>query len=279
MKKILAMAGIVLLFMAGFAIMLYPTVASYVNSVRQSRVVSQYYRDISDLNADQFEKMFQAAYEYNEKLKLRPDRFIFSDYDREEYQKQLNPVGKGIMGTLYIEKIKVRLPIYHGTDEAVLQLGAGHFEGTSLPVGGSGTHSVITGHRGLPSSIMLTDLDQLEVGDTFTLIILNEILTYQVDNILVVEPHELWPLEFEKGKDYCTVITCTPYAVNSHRLLVRGSRIANEEVDIRSPIYRPEPDAAVIEPLHVTMLMMLPVLLITFIVLIVRVVREIRNKC
>ena len=262
--------------------MLYPTVASYINSVRQSRVVSQYYRDIENLNEEEFEKMLTAAQAYNERLRRLPNRFLFSEEDKEEYTSLLNPVGKGIMGTLYIEKIKVRLPIYHGTDEAVLQLGAGHFEGSSLPVGGPGTHSVVTGHRGLPSSIMLTDLDQLGEGDCFNLIILNDVLTYQVDRILVVEPHELWPLTFEEdNEDYCTLITCTPYAINSHRLLVRGSRIPTSEIDLKSTVYFPDVDAAAIKPLHVAMLILIPLLLVNFIILIVRLVKILRRskKC
>jgi len=278
MKKFMVTAGIVLVFILGFSIMLYPTVASYINSLRQSRVVSQYYRDIGNLSMGDFDKIRAEANEYNEKIRNKPDRFVFSEENKDEYFELLNPAGKGIMGTLYIAKINVRLPIYHGTDEAVLQLGAGHFEGSSLPVGGLGTHSVVTGHRGLPSSIMLTNLDQLMVGDTFTLIILNEILTYQVDQILEVEPHELWPLEIDVKEDYCTLITCTPYAINSHRLLVRGSRIANEDVDIKSPVYRPDADAVVIEPLHITMLIMVPVLLVTLIFLIVRIVREYKKR-
>jgi len=278
MKKFMVTAGIVLVFILGFSIMLYPTVASYINTLRQSRVVSQYYRDIGNLSMGDFEAIRTKADVYNKKIQNKPNRFSFSDEDKEKYFELLNPAGKGIMGTLYIEKINVRLPIYHGTNEEVLQRGAGHFEGSSLPVGGLGTHSVITGHRGLPSSIMLTNLDQLMVGDTFTLIILNEILTYQVDQILEVEPYELWPLEIDDYEDYCTLITCTPYAINSHRLLVRGSRIANEDVDIKSPVYLPDSDAAVIEPLHITMLLMIPVLVITLVLLVIRIVREYRKR-
>ena len=278
MKNILVTMGIVIVFIIGLSIMLYPTVASYINSLRQSRVVSQYYRDIENLTLEQFEEILSAAHEYNERLRTTPDRFTFSPDDKKEYLSLLDPVGKGMMGTLYIEKIKVRLPIYHGTSEEVLQRGTGHFEGTSLPVGGPGTHSVVTGHRGLPSSIMLTDLDQLEEGDTFTMIILNEILTYKVDRILVVEPHELWPLTIEDDEDYCTLLTCTPYAINSHRLLVRGSRIANEDADFRTPAFLPDADADAIKPIHVAMLLLIPVLVINLVILIVRLVKELKKR-
>ncbi|MDR0468799.1 MAG: class C sortase [Peptococcaceae bacterium] len=224
MKKHLVTAAILLIFLAGLSVMLYPYVADSVNARRQSKVVTQYHKDVANLNEAAFAELFEAAHAYNQTLPGKSNRYKFSDRDREEYMGLLNPFGNSIMGTLTIELISVKLPIYHGTDESVLQVGAGHLEGSSLPVGGAGTHTVVTGHRGLPSSTLLTKLDKLKIGDTFELNVLNETLTYKIDQILVVEPHEMEELAIEAGEDYCTLVTCTPYGINSHRMLLRGCR-------------------------------------------------------
>ena len=270
MKKHLVTAGIILVFLAGLSILLYPTVASYVNSLRQSRVVSQYYRDIDNLNTLDFKDMFTAAHAYNEELRSNSNRFNFTEEQREQYMQFLNPGGRGVMGALIINSINVKLPIYHGTDKETLQLGAGHLEGTSLPVGGESTHSVVTGHRGLPSSILLTDLDKLVIGDTFILHILNQTLTYQIDRIIVVEPEEFEPLFIKTGEDYCTLITCTPYGINSHRLLLRGRRVDTEQ-GVR--VYIPEPDAAAIRPQLVALIILIPVFIAVTAVLIIRLIK------
>lgn len=270
MKKHLVTAGIILVFLAGLSILLYPTVASYVNSLRQSRVVSQYYRDIDNLNTLDFKDMFTAAHAYNEELRSNSNRFNFTEEQREQYMQFLNPGGRGVMGALIINSINVKLPIYHGTDKETLQLGAGHLEGTSLPVGGESTHSVVTGHRGLPSSILLTDLDKLVIGDTFILHILNQTLTYQIDRIIVVEPEEFEPLFIKTGEDYCTLITCTPYGINSHRLLLRGRRVDTEQ-GVR--VYIPVPDAAAIRPQLVALIILIPVFTAVTAVLIIRLIK------
>ena len=235
MRKIVITAAILLVFLVGLSILLYPYVASYINSLRQSRVVAQYYRDLQTLTEEDFIELFDAAHEYNARLTGNRNRYILNDEEMEEYLGLLNPFGNGIMGTLLISKINVRLPIYHGTNEGVLRIGAGHLEGTSLPVGGLGTHTVVTGHRGLPSATLLTELGRMEIGDTFQLNILNEVLTYKVDQIKVVEPHEMNDLAFDKDRDFCTLVTCTPYGINSHRMLVRGSRVSNTEAVVYSP--------------------------------------------
>jgi len=231
MRKHAFTVSIILVFLIGLSVLLYPTVSSYINSLRQSRVVAGYYAGLSRLSERDFTDLLNAAHEYNRKLPGNQNRFVLSDNEMAEYMSLLNPNGNGVMGVLEIGSIDVRLPIYHGTSEGVLQIGAGHIEGTSLPVGETGTHSSVTGHRGLPSSLLLTNLDKLAKGDTFVLRILNQTLTYKVDQILVVDPEEMDPLAIDMDMDYCTVVTCTPYGINSHRMLVRGYRVANAAED------------------------------------------------
>jgi len=208
------------------SVLLYPTVSDYINARSQSRIVAHYYDDVANLDESRKQEILDAAHKYNSALLYKADRFKFTDEETAEYKKQLD-VGRGVMGILTIDKIGIDLPVYHGTDEGVLQVGAGHLQGTSLPVGGIGTHSVITGHRGLPSSKLLSDLDKMTEGDTFTLYVLDETLTYMVDDIQTVEPNDVKTLYIDPDTDHCTLITCTPYGVNSHRLLVRGHRIEN----------------------------------------------------
>jgi len=249
-KRIILIIVIILIFLVGLSVMLYPLVSDYLNAQRQSRVVAQYFTDLEDLTQEDFNELFRVARDYNAALQHNNTRFVLTDADEEEYFSLLNPFGNGMMGILIIDKINVNLPIYHGTSEGVLQLGAGHFEGSSMPVGGAGTHTVISGHRGLPSSILLTDLDQMEIGDTFVLNILGEVLTYKIDQIIVVEPHEIEALAIDPEKDNATLVTCTPYGVNSHRMLVRGIRTANEETEIETPARTPV-DLVESEPIDV----------------------------
>ena len=219
-------AALVLGFLVSVSILLYPTVGSYINSLRQSRAVAQHFDDVEDMDDTEIQAILENAREYNKTLFRKQNRYHFSDQDTAEYKKQLNS-GRGVMGVVVIDKIDVRLPIYHGTSEGVLQIGAGHMPGSSLPVGGIGTHAVITGHRGVPSSRLLTDLDKIAEGDVFVLQIFKETLTYQVDQILTVEPEQMEALVIDPDMDCCTLVTCTPYGVNTHRLLVRGHRIEN----------------------------------------------------
>ena len=227
MKKLLPNLLLAAVFLAGLTLLLYPTISNYVNERHQSHVVSTYESDLAQLPQEDYGPMLQAAEAYNAELAKNPDRFLQTDEDDAKYQAQLNPTQNGIMGFVEIDAIRVKLPIYHGTDESVLQVGVGHIEGTSLPVGGTGTHSAISGHRGLPSAMLFTDLDKLKVGDTFRIHTLDQVLTYRIDQILVVEPSDLTALEIDPAQDYCTLVTCTPYGINSHRLMLRGVRTQN----------------------------------------------------
>lgn len=218
-----------MVILAGVSLLLYPTVSNYVNVRHQSRVVSNYESDVAKLTQEDYTPILEAAKAYNALLADNPDRFLQTDEEAAEYRALLNATGSGIMGFILIDKIGVKLPIYHGTDDSVLQVGAGHLEGTSLPVGGVGTHCAISGHSGLPSAKLFTDIDQLEVGDQFSLYILNEVLVYEVDQILVVDPTDLSALDIDPNEDYCTLITCTPYGINSHRLMVRGVRVPGDD--------------------------------------------------
>jgi len=226
MKKHIIVIAFIVGGLVTLSVLLYPILADLVNSRSQSRVVSQYIEDTRAIGDGDRLELLEAARAYNKRLLDKPDRFHFSRADTAEYLKQLD-AGREVMGILAIGKINVSLPIYHGTDEGVLQIGLGHIQGTSLPVGGTGTHAFISGHRGLPSSKLLSNLDKMAVGDTFTLYILGETLTYQVDNIQTVLPEEVGVLDIDRDMDYCTLVTCTPYGVNTHRLLVRGHRVEN----------------------------------------------------
>lgn len=262
---------IVLVFVIGLGVLLYPTVADLVNSFTQSRVVANYYELVKNTNSAQYAKLLADAQSYNEQLLDKPNRFFLSQAELEEYNSLLNVDGTEAMGVLEIPKINVRLPIYHGTSEGVLQVGVGHLEGSSLPVGGPSTHTVISGHRGLPSSTLLSNLDKLEIGDTFQLIVLNERLTYQVDQILTVLPEETAALAIEPGQDYCTLVTCTPYGINSHRLLVRGTRI--ETVEEKDPL-NISPDARTYNKALVALLIASPAVLVILIGSAVVIIRK-----
>ncbi len=218
---------IALIFIVGLSLILYPSVSDWWNSMHQSRAVASYVQQVADMTAEEHEAMYQEAVAYNQKLANSASHYNLTEEEEQEYNSILDVTGTGIMGYIDIEKIDVKLPIYHGTDDTVLQIAIGHLAGTSLPVGGESTHCVVSGHSGLPSALLFTNLNKLVEGDTFTLTVLDRTLTYQVDQIRIVLPDELQDLAIEEGKDYCTLVTCTPYGVNTHRLLVRGHRIAN----------------------------------------------------
>jgi len=226
MKKYIIGITVTLFILIDIFVLLYPTVSDYFNSISQSRATARYIDDVAVMDNMEMQTILKAAREYNKILLNKVNRFEFTEEETAEYKKQLN-TSHGVMGILVIDKIDVKLAIYHGTDSAVLQVGLGHMQGTSLPVGGTGTHTFITGHRGVPSATLLTDLDKMIEGDTFTLYIMGETLTYQVDNIQTVEPQEVESLNIDPDMDYCTLVTCTPYGINSHRLLVRGHRVKN----------------------------------------------------
>lgn len=222
-----------LVLVVAFAVLLYPTVSSYVNEKNGSKVVSNYDAESVRLSNAEKEKMLEDARAYNKEMLGNIDLIDpFSQGETsidERYESLLNMDGSGMMGYIRIPKIKVEIPFYHGTSESVLQAGVGHFWGTSLPVGGESTHTVLTGHRGLPTKTLFTNMDKLVEGDVFYIKVLDETLAYKVDQILTVLPEETEALSIVPGKDYATLVTCTPYAINTHRLLVRGHRIPYEE--------------------------------------------------
>ena len=254
-----------LVLFAGLSLLLYPTVSDYWNSFHQSRAIASYAEKVAEVDNHTYEKLWADAVAYNRSLLDNPGRYDMTDEEREKYGKLLNVSGNGIIGYIEIPKINCSLPIYHGIDDAVLQIAVGHIAGTSLPVGGESTHCVLSGHRGLPRARLFTDLDQLVEGDIFMIRVLNETLTYEVDQIRIVLPYEMSDLEIEKGKDYCTLVTCTPYGVNSHRLLVRGHRIENQK---EAQSVQVTADAIQIEPLLVAPVVAIPILLILLIILL-----------
>jgi len=228
MKKNRSNIILAIIFLIGLSVMLYPSFSNYWNSRVQSRAVASYNNDVQKMSKQDYKRMFQEADDYNEELN-KIDHPFENYGEIPGYDDILNVSGTGIIGYVTIDRIKTELPIYHGTSEGVLQIGVGHLEGSSFPVGGVGTHTVLSAHRGLPSAKLFSNLDEMEEGDTFQITVLNRVLTYQVDQIKIVEPQEINDLTIEEGKDYCTLMTCTPYGINSHRLLVRGERISQEE--------------------------------------------------
>ena len=223
-KKHISTIIIALIFLAGLGFLLYPTVSNLWNRAHQSRAIATYTKQVEKLDDSQNKEMLKAARKYNKSLLKKSDHWKLSKKDKKRYESLLDVSGTGIMGYIEVPKIDCSLPIYHGTDEGALQIAIGHLEGSSLPVGGKSTHCVLSGHRGLPSARLFTDLDQMEEGDIFILNILGRKLAYEVDQIKVVLPEEMSDLEVEEGKDLCTLVTCTPYGINTHRLLVRGHR-------------------------------------------------------
>lgn len=269
MKKHFPTILLITVFFIGLSLLLYPTVSDYWHTQHQSQTIAEYAGEVANVDN---ETLLQDARDYNASLVGRGnDRFQMTDAERERYESLLAVSNNGIMGYIEIQRIDCALPIYHGTDDATLQVGAGHMEGSSLPTGGQSTHCVISGHSGLPSAKLFTDLDKLVEGDTFTLRVLDETLTYEVDQIHIVLPEELQDLEITEGEDYCTLITCTPYGVNSHRLLVRGHRVANQDV---SNGVHTAADAMQEEPIVVVSLVAALMLLILLIVLLVRTRRR-----
>lgn len=216
---------LLLVFLVGLCMLLYPSVSDIINEKNHSRVIQSHQQALDEMPEEELTDLLTQARQYNASLLDNPKGWFLTPEEEELYRSLLDPFGSGMMGYLEIQKIGVLLPIYHGIDDAVLQVGVGHVENSSLPVGGESSHCVLSGHRGLPSSRLLTDLDQMETGDVFYLHVLNQTLAYQVDDIQVVEPQAVESLEIVPGEDYCTLVTCTPYGVNTHRLLVRGTRI------------------------------------------------------
>ncbi len=251
-----------IIFLVGLCIFLYPSVSNYINSKHQSRAISSFEEAMSEFSDEDYQKLWDKAIAYNEVLATKPLNFNLTDEEKKEYDSILDPLGTGVMGYIEIENIGVSLPIYHGTEESVLQVGIGHLEGTSFPTGTDSTHTVLSGHRGLPSSKLFSDLDQMIVGDSFLLHVMNQTFAYQVDQISIVLPEEVNSLGIVDGKEYVTLVTCTPYGVNTHRLLVRAKRVDySEETKLIVPA-----DATRYGNLFVAPFIGAPLLLIAFIV-------------
>ena len=275
MKKNRSNAILVLILLIGLSLILYPSVSDYWNSFHQTRAIAHYAETVAEIDNERYETMWRSAVAYNQRVTEEGIQWKLSDEWLADYERELDVTGTGIMGYIEIPQIDCFLPIYHGTDEGVLQIAIGHLEGSSLPVGGEGTHCLLSGHRGLPSARLFTDLDQLSEGDIFILRTLDETLTYQVDRIRIVLPYELDELTIEPGRDLCTLITCTPYGVNSHRLLVRGHRVANTR---EAQAIRVTGDAFQIDSLVVAPLAALPMLFILFLVLLINSGRRRRRS-
>lgn len=270
LKKQLITYAMPIVFLIGFALLVYPSFSDYWNSFHQSEAIMRYAEAVADMKEEDYKRILDSARDYNT---THPINWNFTEKDREEYNKELNFNNDGIMGYIEIPKIDVKLSIFHGTDESVLQTSIGHLEGTSLPVGGIGTHSVLTGHRGLPSARLFSDLDQLREGDTFTIHVLNETLTYEVDQIRVVLPTDLSTLVVNPEQDLVTLVTCTPYGINSHRLLVRGHRIEN--VDGNASVIS---DAVQIKAIFIAPFIAIPILLILIIYILIVTSKGYQNK-
>ena len=221
--------------LVGIGVMASPTVSDWWNSFHASRAIASYSNAVENVDKEKLDAMIEAAHEYNKRLLKKANPYAMSDADLEEYNSLLDLSGTGIIGYITIKSIGVYIPIYHGTEESVLQIAIGHIDWTSLPVGGESTHTVVSGHRGLPSAKLFTDLDQMKEGDTFTITVLNQTISYAVDQIRIVEPGDITELSITPGQDYCTLVTCTPYGINTHRLLVRGHRVPNERGEMVVP--------------------------------------------
>lgn len=265
MKKHLSTIALILALLAGVSLLLYPTVSNYWNTRHASRAVADYAQNVQALDRDTYDELLAAAEAYNRSLLTRENAFFLDEAQQTQYESLLDISGTGIMGYIEIPSINVSLPIYHGTSDSVLQIAVGHLDWTSLPVGGESTHCVLSGHRGLPSAKLFTNLDQIVEGDTFIIRVLDEVLTYEVDRILIVEPEDVTALQIESGKDLCTLVTCTPYGVNSHRLLVRGHRVETTQAE---EMVRLVSDGIQVEPLLVAPIVALPMLLALLLILL-----------
>ncbi len=277
MKRHMTTILLFVVLFAGLALLLYPSISDYWNQYHQTQAVATYTHDLELEAGEDYADEWAAARAYNERLLAQDTigRLIMTNEERAEYQALLNVSGNGILGVIEIPEIAVMLPLYHSTQSEVLQVAVGHIEGTSLPTGGMGTHAAFSAHRGLPSAKLFTNLDQLTYGDLFTLNILDEVLTYEVDQILIVEPHEIDALQIDPNADLCTLVTCTPYGINSHRLLVRGHRV---ETSTAQQSARITADALQIDPLIVAPVVAAPMLLVLLTIMLVSTSPKKRKK-
>jgi sortase A len=266
MKRHFTTVLLLLILLIGLALILYPTVSNWWNSLHASKAISDYAEQVATLDDDQYEAMWEEAIAYNRSMKISAGCFVPTEEQKQWYPQVLKLGDSGVMGSIDIPSIGVSLPIYHGTDEAVLQVAVGHLDWSSLPVGGDGTHCILSGHRGLPSARLFTDLDELRVGDQFMIRVLGDILSYEVDKILIVEPHEVDSLRVEEGMDLCTLVTCTPYGVNTHRLLVRGHRVENTP---EAKVARVTANAMAVDSLVTAAVVAVPMVIVAITVLLI----------
>lgn len=264
---------LIMIFLTGLAILLYPFISQYWNSLVQSRAIANYDAMLSQRDSIDYEQMFQEANLYNEEL-FGLEFPLLQHKAIAGYTDLLNIDNHGMMGYITIDKIQIKLPIYHGTSSAILNTAVGHLNGTSLPVGGENTHSVLSAHSGLPSAKLFTNLSKLEIGDTFVITVLDRELTYQIDQILIVDPTDVSALEIEEGHDYVTLITCTPYGINTHRLLVRGTRIS-DTTQIEKIITA---DAELMDKFVVTLVIAIPVFIILMIYVMIKPVSKKKDE-
>lgn len=272
-KRHLITLILVLIGLIGAGLIAYPSFSNWWNTFHQARAVASYAEAVANLDREDYDRIIGEAQAYNARLAETGIIWQLNDAQLQEYKSILDINGSGIMGYIDIPKIHITLPIYHGIDDSVLQVAIGHLTGTSLPVGGEGSHCVVSGHRGLPSARLFTDLDKIVEGDTWTINVLDRTLTYEADQIRVVEPTDLSNLQIEKGQDYCTLVTCTPYGINTHRLLVRGHRIPNAQGDANVVA-----DALQIETTYVAAFVAVPILIVLFVAAMLMMGRNSRKK-
>ena len=257
---------LILMLIIGLSLLLYPSFSEWWNERFQAKAINTYTEMVSKIDDDKYAELWESAQQYNSSLLNRENGFVLTEEQKEAYNNELNLDGSGVMGYIEIPSINVTLSLYHTTADPILSVAIGHVEWTSLPTGGESTHCVVSGHRGLPSARLFTDLDKMQVGDLFMLNILDEVLTYEVDQIKIVLPHETEDLLIQPGKDLVTLVTCTPYGVNSHRMLVRGHRVENLE---QTQVVRVTADAVVVEKLIVAPFVLIPILLVMLIILLI----------
>jgi sortase A len=257
MKRQIPTVVLVLLLLVGVSLLLYPTLSDRYNTARQTKAIAKHTEAVENLDDEEIDRLWEEAEEYNKTLLNNDDRFTLSAQEQKEYEKLLDVNGDGIMTYIDIPKLNLTLPVYHGSEEKELQVAIGHIPGSSLPVGGVGTHCVLSGHRGLPSAKLFSDINTLQEGDYFHLITLGQVLTYEVDQIRVVLPEEVNDIEIDPEQDYCTLVTCTPYGINTHRLLVRGHRVDAADVDLQGVA-----DALLVDTTEVAAVVGIPILVV-----------------
>ncbi len=274
MKKHLTNMILVIILILGISLLLYPSISEYINAKHQTKIIQNYVSRTENMTKDERQHFIDEAREYNHQIFLT-EHVFYQPGLVPGYKDTLDITGTGIMGYIEIDKLGVELPIYHTVDDDILQTAIGHLPGTSLPVGGEGTHAVLSGHRGLPSARLFTNLDEMEVGDHFRIVVLTQVYTYQVDRIKIVRPIDVDDLQIVPGQDYCTLMTCTPYGINSHRLLVRGVRVENE---VEKEAVYVSNDAFLIDPIIVTPAVAAPMLLLLLIYMNVKQRLRIRRR-